>query len=108
MSRENFRTGVRQKSIFPPSLFFVYLGVLLLMSGIHTGLIVGMSSLDWPEWARIYIPPLYWGVIAFAGWAAPSFVYRKIKHTKTQQMEPFIEAKREEIYTLFEKGRSLL
>lgn len=41
MSRENFRTGVRQKSIFPPSLFFVYLGVLLLMSGIHTGLIVG-------------------------------------------------------------------
>ena len=65
MSRENFRTGVRQKSIFPPSLFFVYLGVLLLMSGIHTGLIVGMSSLDWPEWARIYIPPLYWGVIAF-------------------------------------------
>ena len=65
MSLENFRTGVRQKSIFPPSLFFVYLGVLLLMSGIHTGLIVGMSSLDWPEWARIYIPPLYWGVIAF-------------------------------------------
>lgn len=45
---------------------------------------------------------------AFAGWAAPSFVYRKIKHTKTQQVEPFIEAKREEIYTLFEKGQSLL
>lgn len=45
---------------------------------------------------------------AFAGWAAPSFVYRKIKHKKTQQVEPFIEAKRKEIYTLFEKGRSLL
>ena len=45
---------------------------------------------------------------AFAGWAAPSFVYRKIKHTKTQQVEPFIEAKREEIYTLCEKGQSLL
>ena len=45
---------------------------------------------------------------AFAGWAAPSFVYRKIKHKKTQQVEPFIEAKREEIYTLFEKGQSLL
>lgn len=25
MSRGNFRTGVRQKSIFPPSLFFVYM-----------------------------------------------------------------------------------
>ena len=45
---------------------------------------------------------------AFAGWAAPSFVYRKIKHKKAQQVEPFIEGKREEIYTLFEKGRSLL
>lgn len=45
---------------------------------------------------------------AFAGWAAPSFVYRKIKHKKTQQVEPFIEAKREENYTLFEKGQSLL
>ena len=29
-----------QDSRFPPSLFFVYLGVLLLMSGIHTGLMV--------------------------------------------------------------------
>ena len=44
MGRENFWIGVRQKSIFPPSLFFVYLGVLLLMSGIHTGLIVGMAA----------------------------------------------------------------
>ena len=30
---------------FPPSLFFVYLAVLLLMSGIHTGLVVGMNQL---------------------------------------------------------------
>ena len=45
---------------------------------------------------------------AFAGWIAPSFVYRKVKHQKTRQVEPFIEAKMEEIYTLCEKGQSLL
>lgn len=28
---------------FPPSLFFVYLVVLLFMSGLHTGLIVGAN-----------------------------------------------------------------
>lgn len=30
---------------FPTSLFIVYFAVLLLMSGIHTGLIVGMNEL---------------------------------------------------------------
>ena len=45
---------------------------------------------------------------AFAGWSAPVFVYRKVKHQKTQQVAPFIEAKMEEIYTLCEKGQSLL
>ena len=45
---------------------------------------------------------------AFAGWIAPAFVYRKVKHQKTRQVEPFIEAKMEEIYSLCEKGQSLL
>lgn len=45
---------------------------------------------------------------AFAGWLAPYFVYQKVKHQKTQQVEPFITAKMEEIYALCEKGQSLL
>lgn len=45
---------------------------------------------------------------AFAGWIAPTFVYRKVKHQKARQVEPFIEEKMEEIYTLCEKGQSLL
>ena len=37
--REEQRGKVKQ-SLFPVSLFGIYIGVLFLMSGIHTGLIV--------------------------------------------------------------------
>lgn len=47
-------------------------------------------------------------VPAIAGWAAPYFVYQKVKHRKTQKVALFIEAKMEEIYALCEKGQSLL
>ncbi len=47
-------------------------------------------------------------VPAFAGWVAPCFVYQKVRQQKTRQVEPFITAKTEEIYALFEKGQSLL
>ena len=33
-------------SLFPISLFAIYLGVLLLMSGIHQGLVVLMNTLE--------------------------------------------------------------
>ena len=49
---------------FPPSLFFVYFGVLLLMSGIHTGLVVGMNSLGWNEILQVIVPLLYWSAVA--------------------------------------------
>ena len=47
-------------------------------------------------------------VPGFAGWAAPYFVYRKVREKKTQQVTPFIEEKMEEIYSMCEKGQSLL
>lgn len=47
-------------------------------------------------------------VPAFAGWIAPYFVYQKVRHQKTLQVEPFINAKMEEVYALCEKGHSLL
>ena len=40
---------LRQESLFPPSLFGIYLGVLLLMAGIHTGLIVLENRAGWNE-----------------------------------------------------------
>ena len=51
-------------SRFPPSLFFVYLGVLLAMSGIHTGLVVGMNQLRWNDFWQTLVPILYWSAVA--------------------------------------------
>lgn len=49
---------------FPPLLFAVYLGVLLLMSGIHTGIIVFMNGRDYSNVVRTVIPMVYWGMVA--------------------------------------------
>lgn len=49
---------------FPSSLFAVYFVVLLLMSGIHTGLIVGMNKLGWSDIIQSIVPLLYWGSVA--------------------------------------------
>ena len=40
-------TNTIKNDRFPSSLFLVYFLVLLLMSGIHTGIIVGMNALGW-------------------------------------------------------------
>lgn len=92
MTERKFWARVKQKSIFPPSLFFVYLGVLFLMSGIHTGLIVGMNSLKWPDWAQVYIPLLYWGAVAVA---LTLFTRRQIRKTYEEPMLKLAKATRQ-------------
>lgn len=92
MSAEEFWKGVRQRSIFPPSLFFVYLGILLLMSGVHTGLIVGMNSLAWPDWVQVYIPLLYWGLVAVG---LTLFTRKKIRKTYEEPMLKLAKATRQ-------------
>ncbi|MDD3339148.1 MAG: hypothetical protein PHS82_09865 [Lachnospiraceae bacterium] len=44
----------------------------------------------------------------FAGWVLPYFAYKKIVWKKSQELEPLIEQKREEIYEICEKGHNLL
>ena len=61
--KDRFISNVRE-SRFPPSLFFVYLVVLLFMSGIHTGLLVGANTLGWNEAVQTVIPVLYWTAVA--------------------------------------------
>ena len=92
MSTERFWKNVRKRSIFPPSLFFVYLGVLFLMSGIHTGLIVGMNALGWPDWVQVYIPLLYWGAVAVG---LTLFTRRKIRKTYEEPMLMLAKATRQ-------------
>ena len=56
--------GETRNSRFPPSLFFVYLVTLFLMSGIHIGLLVGMDQLRWSGAVQTAIAMLYWAAVA--------------------------------------------
>lgn len=74
---------------FPMSLFFVYLGVLLLMSGIHVGVIVGMNALGWNKVIQIIVPILYWMAVA-AGLTL--FTRKEIQQSYEKPMHDFADA----------------
>ena len=54
----------RMDSLFPLSLFFLYLVILLLMSGVHTGLVALANEEDWNDLVQISLPILYWAAVA--------------------------------------------
>lgn len=74
---------------FPPSLFFVYLVVLLLMSGIHTGLIVGMNTLGWNDFWKTAVPILYWSAVAVA---LTLFTRRQVQRVYEEPMHKLARA----------------
>lgn len=86
--KNSFRNTVRNTR-FPPSLFCVYLIVLLLMSGIHTGLLVGMESLGWNDLAQTVVPVLYWSAIAVG---LTLFTRRQVQKTYEEPMHKLAEA----------------
>lgn len=49
---------------FPPSLFAMFFITLLLMSGIHTGLVTLGNKAGWNGFIQTLIPILYWGAVA--------------------------------------------
>ena len=53
-----------RRSRFPIALFAVFWGTLLLMSGIHTGLIVLVNWYRWSEVVQTVIPMVYWALVA--------------------------------------------
>lgn len=88
--RENniLEKNVRE-SRFPVSLFFVYLGVLLIMSGIHTGLIIGANTLGWSELTQILLPITYWSLVAVG---LTIFTRMKIRKVYEEPMHKLAEA----------------
>ena len=74
---------------FPMSLFFVYLGVLLLMSGVHTGLVVLMNQLGWNELWQTIVPILYWSAVAVA---LTLFTRKQIQRVYEEPMHRLAEA----------------
>lgn len=80
MQRQNAK-----QTIFPTSLFFVILFVLMLMSGVHQGLLVLMAKQNWNQNLQVAVPIVYWAVVAI-GLA----VYTVLRIKKTYE-EPMLE-----------------
>ena len=88
-NRNHTKYRTIKKSRFPTSLFGIYLGILLLMSGIHTGLIVFMNRIELHEVIQAMIPIIYWGIVAVI---LTLFTRRKIKDTYEEPMYQLAEA----------------
>ena len=86
--KERFEAKIRDDR-FPTSLFFVFLGVLLLMSGLHTGLIVGMNTLGWSDWVQTAVPMLYWSAVAVG---LTLFTRKQIQRSYEEPMHRLAEA----------------
>lgn len=67
-----------KKSRFPVSLYGLYLVILLLMSGVHIGLIVLALEYEWPKMLQIVTPTCYWGIVAVG---LTVFTRRKVEET---------------------------
>lgn len=63
--KEPKEQAVRQ-SRFPTSLFIILLTALLLMSGLHIGLIILMYARSWNSIIKIIVPIVYWVAVAIA------------------------------------------
>lgn len=89
MTEKNILENNVRESRFPPSLFFVYLIVLFLMSGIHTGLIVGRNALNWSDLTKTVIPLMYWSAVAVG---LTLFTRKQIKRVYEEPMHKLAEA----------------
>lgn len=78
-----------KRSHFHVSLFATYLGVLLLMAGVHTGVIVLMEKLQLNAVIQSIIPIVYWGMVAAC---LTLFTRKKIKETYEKPMLDLADA----------------
>ena len=65
------------------------------------------------NFAVVADPPIIWLTIllaipGFLGWILPYFLYQMLVRKKTMEIEPLMEEKYDEIYTICEKGTNLL
>lgn len=74
---------------FVLSLFAIYWGVLLLMSGIHSGLIVLMERQQWDAFVKSCVPILYWGMVAMG---ITGYTRKRIKSTYEEPLHRMADA----------------
>lgn len=89
MKKRNSNYGRGKESRFPPSLFIIYLSVLLLMSGIHTGLILLANVKQWNNVIQTIVPIVYWSLVAIA---LTLFTRRKIRAAYEEPMQQLAKA----------------
>ena len=89
MKEREEQFGKVKQSLFPASLFGICIGVLFLMSGIHTGLIVFMNAVGWNEIIQIVVPMCYWGLVAMG---LTLFTRWKVKKTYEEPLYKIAEA----------------
>ena len=63
MKRQEIARAVRE-SRFPKSIFFGYYVALLLLSGVHIGLLLGMQTANFNEIVEIVVILSYWALVA--------------------------------------------
>ena len=80
-----------KNSLFPLSLFGIFLGVLFLMSGIHVALVVLMNSLGWNELLQTLVPMTYWGLVAMG---LTFFTRKKMRDTYEEPLHRLAEGTR--------------
>lgn len=88
MKKEKYPRGVRE-SLFPASLFAIYFGVLLLMSGIHSGLIVFINTAALNGLIQTLVPIAYWCLVAVG---LTLFTRNEIKKTYEGPLHKMAEA----------------
>lgn len=90
MIREAVKNNNKTRNIrFILTLFGAYLGVLFLMSGIHTGLLVFMKTMGCSEVIQTIVVMVYWGIVALGiTW----FAVGRIKKTYEMPVRRLAEA----------------
>ena len=74
---------------FFTTLFFVYFGVMLLMSSLHYALVTLIQTNEWSVFWGVNIPLIYWAVLAVG---LTSFTRREIRKTYERPMQQMAKA----------------
>lgn len=80
-----------KQSRFPFSLFWIFLGIGALMSGLHQGLIILMNKLEWNEILQVHVVLFYWLIVAAA---ITLYVKRQMKKAYEIPLQTISEATR--------------
>lgn len=75
--------------------------------------IIGTAFMAGSTFAVTHEPPyillcIILAIPGFIGWILPYFIYQHVRRKQMQKLQPMIEEKYEEIYSICEKGNALL